>query len=138
MLSKSESYLTTKRRAPAIKAPSEDKEQQTLARWLDASGVLWCHVPNGGHRDVRVATKLRLHGVKPGVPDVLIFERVRAHPECIGVAIELKRSDSRCKPTPEQVAWIDALWERGWYATVCHGAAEAICLLVKIGLCHPS
>lgn len=117
-----------------FKGAPEDKEQQVLARWLDVRGVLWCHVPNGGHRDVRVATKLRSHGVKPGVPDVLIFERPRECPECIGVAIELKRNDSRCKPTSEQKVWLEALGARRWYTAVCHGAVEAIALLMRLGI----
>lgn len=126
--------MATKRKAVRFKGAPEDKEQQVLARWLDVRGVLWCHVPNGGHRDIRVGRRLKSHGTKAGVPDVLIFERPMMPSDCIGVAIELKRNDYSCKPTPEQVAWLDALRERGWYADVCHGAVEAIALLMRLGI----
>lgn len=54
----------------------EDAIQAACARFLTATvrrPVIWFHTPNGGHRDVRVAQKLRAHGVRKGVADLLVF-----------------------------------------------------------------
>lgn len=121
------------KKAPKPRAPLEDAEMAVLAQWLDWKRIRWCHVPNGGHRDVRVGRKMKELGTKRGVPDVLIFDRPRRLPESVGVAIELKRNDHTCKASPEQVEWLDALRDRGWHTEVCHGAAEAIALLCQLG-----
>ena len=98
--------------------PLEAVEQRRLASWLDASGLLWCHVPNE-----RASESERLwlagQGVKSGVPDVLIFT---APP----LAIELKSTDPARKATENQKRWLADLLEQGWAVAVCHGADEAI------------
>jgi hypothetical protein len=127
--------------------PSEDDEQIMLAQWLDAKGLLWCHVPNGGLRNKREAAKLKRMGVKPGVPDVKIYDppprltrpvQVRAgsmtgvHIQLPGAAIEMKRIGG-AKPTADQSTWIAALARRHWATAVCYGAAEAIRQLEEWG-----
>ena len=57
-----------------MKCPTEEQEQIKLAEYLDWKGYCWCHVPNGGNRNVVTGAKLKKQGVKPGVPDVLIFD----------------------------------------------------------------
>lgn len=52
----------------------EDALQRAVAKLLDHLGWRWCHVPNGGKRGKTEAARLKGLGVKPGVPDVLIFE----------------------------------------------------------------
>jgi hypothetical protein len=117
--------------------PHEDQEQKELAQWLDLHKILWCHVPNGGKRNVITARKLKGHGVKAGVPDVLIFDvtdyvttRVDSH--CPGIAIELKRQ-RKGQTSPEQKQWLDDLTARGWITKVCNGANEAITFLESLG-----
>jgi len=104
------------------KNPTEFEEQAKLAEYLDMQGYCWCHVPNGGNRDAKTGAKMKKQGVKPGVPDVLIFDHVGI---CNGVAIELKRQKGG-KLRETQVEWLDKLDARGWYTTVCRGADEAI------------
>lgn len=112
--------------------PPEEQEQTVLAQWLDLHDITWFHTPNGGHRNVVVAAKLKAQGVKPGVPDVMIVDPPPASPDSVGVAIELKRrKDGRV--TPEQTHWLAILQERGWAVAVCRGASEAIEFLESLG-----
>lgn len=117
--------------------PLEESEQLALAGWLDAIGVLWCHVPNGGHRHVLTAIRLKRQGVKPGVPDILIFDRpypVENGKVFSGVAIELKRRDKKVSNiSPDQAKWLSALTERGWLCSAFYGADSAIEWLKGLG-----
>lgn len=113
--------------------PSEESEQFALAAWLNLRRVLWCHVPNGGWRNITVARKLKAAGVKPGVPDVIIFEKCPGRPEIRGVAIELKRRGTK-RVSPEQQQWLAALAANGWAVKVCSGANDAIAWLRSLGL----
>lgn len=112
-------------RAKALGVPSEELEQRKLAAWLDAHKILWCHVPNGGGRSKAEAGRLKACGVKAGCPDILIFDQTRA-------AIELKRADGG-RTSPAQVAWLNALADRGWVCAVAHGADAAIDWLEEMG-----
>jgi hypothetical protein len=104
---------------------SEDQLQKSVARLLDYSGLLWCHVPNGGQRNAIVGAKLKAQGVKRGVPDVLIFNEFRQEGTTFsGTALELKVE--KRKPTPEQLQWHDKLREQGWFVRVCNNLGEAI------------
>jgi len=136
----------------APRAPLEDMEQRRLAHYLDAIGVLWCHVPNGGRRGKIEAARLVGQGVKAGVPDVLIFEAVRRwpppptrrtvpllaiHPTAlipIGIALEMKRRDATLSAvSAAQRAWGLAMSERGWYCFAARGADEAIDEMERLG-----
>jgi penicillin-binding protein-related factor A (putative recombinase) len=53
----------------------EHEVQKSIKEYLDARGFCWWAVPNGGQRNVKVASKLQAEGVKKGVPDItLIYE----------------------------------------------------------------
>ncbi len=92
-----------------------------MARYLDARGLRWCHVPNGGNRSAKTGALLKAMGVKAGVPDILIFSRIGVWR---GVAIELKSSGGIVRDTQRE--WLDGLEADGWVCRVCYGAAEAI------------
>lgn len=111
---------------------TEDQEQQDLANYLDLTGLLWCHVPNGGMRNKAVAGKLKAQGVKSGVPDVLVFSPPPNFPGSRGVAIELKRVKGGTLST-EQKNWLDNLANLGWIAQCCNGCGDAIDLLRELG-----
>ena len=102
-----------------------------LAAWLDAIGVLWCHVPNGGVRNPVAGAHLKAQGMKAGVPDVLIFT-VPTNLDARGVAVELKRLKGG-RATPTQKAWHGALRRVGWKVHVAHGALDAIDWLQALG-----
>jgi hypothetical protein len=72
-------------------------------------------IPNGGHRDVRVAVKLKAEGVKAGVLDVHLPV---ARGGYIGLWIEFKFGKN--KPSPEQQVFMQALVEQGHCVWICY------------------
>lgn len=78
-------------------------------------------VPNGGHRHVAVATKLKREGVKRGVFDVLFFHRTKDYS---GLAIEFKAGKN--KLTPEQKEFQSYLETQGIYTAVCYSVDQAL------------
>jgi hypothetical protein len=115
-----------------LNCPKEYNEQVTLAEYLDLKGYCWCHVPNGGNRDAATGAKMKKQGVKPGVPDVLIFDKPDRFSSAInpdfaisGIVIELKRQKGG-KVRESQEKWLQKLNNRGWITNICHGADEAI------------
>jgi len=52
---------------------TEAEIQKELALILDDANLLWTATANGGKRDKRTAASLKAQGLKPGVPDILIF-----------------------------------------------------------------
>lgn len=51
----------------------EDQLQKSVVQYLLLScpeDVLWYHCPNGEYRSKRTAAKLKLMGVRPGIPDL--------------------------------------------------------------------
>src|SRR5690554_7178377 len=56
------------------------------------------HTPNGGHRNVVVASKLKAQGVKRGVPDIVIVDRPPLCPDNIGTGSEEHTSELQSRP----------------------------------------
>lgn len=108
----------------------EDKHQVWLANWLDAIGVLWCHVPNGGKRAKVTAANLKRQGVKAGVPDVLIFTPPPIG-GYVGAALELKAGKGRTSKA--QRVWLYDLEVHGWATAVAHGWVAAQAWLESLG-----
>ena len=54
--------------------PNEDREQMVFVQWFRRSypGVLIFAIPNGGHRHIAVAAKLKATGAVKGIPDLYI------------------------------------------------------------------
>lgn len=79
-------------------------------------------IPNGGDRDIRVASRLKAEGVRPGVPDLMLLTARRGYH---GLVIELKVGKNR--PTREQMEWLFWLEGQGFCTRVVRDmAAEAI------------
>jgi len=123
---------------------SEDQECEEFSIWLDRRKLLYTHVPNGGLRNPVEASKLKRMGVKPGVPDYLIFEPsfcgLSICPTCIdeirhlGIAIEMKRTrGSQADVKPKQLAWLSALREKGWLTHVAFGHLDAVRWMESLG-----
>lgn len=112
--------------------PTEAQEGTDLARWLDRKGILYCHVPNGGRRNPLEGASFKRQGVKPGVPDYLIFSPVPGIPHLCGVAIELKRQRGG-RLSKEQRGWLEELAGVGWAVYTAKGAADAIAQLERLG-----
>jgi hypothetical protein len=100
---------------------SEDNFQKSVARYLDSKGVLWFHCPNGGHRNVAEAAKLKAMGVKAGVPDVLIFEPRKGYH---GFAIELKVAKN--KRTEHQMEMQELFMSHNWKVITSYSLDEVI------------
>lgn len=77
-------------------------------------------VPNGGKRDPRVAAKLKLEGVRRGVPDVwLPVPRGGYH----GLVFEMKSGDN--KETAEQKKYLRFLSQQGYLTATCYTWEDA-------------
>lgn len=87
------------------------------SRW----GLIFA-IPNGGHRDIRVATRLKAEGVRAGVPDLFLPVPARG---LHGLWLEIKIGRNR--QTIQQVRWADNLKLMGYgYIVVYDDAAFAI------------
>lgn len=111
---------------------SEAEAQRIICAYLNTLGLLYCHVPNEGKRSKVLGYQMRQLGLSAGVPDLLIFDRPPAKPDCPGVALEMKRGKGG-RVTELQQGWLTALRARGWEAHVCHGSGEAIKVLSALG-----
>jgi hypothetical protein len=104
----------------------EHQEQVALFNW----SKLDCHkhpelklmfaIPNGGQRNIIVASKLKAEGVKAGVPDICLPV---ARQGFSALYIELKAIKGRMQPN--QIEWQTALNEAGNMAVTCHGWVAA-------------
>jgi hypothetical protein len=116
-----------------MKAPSERTEQLALARWLDLTGALWCHVGNERKCSPMQGAMLKALGVKAGIPDVLIFTPPPKASWPVGIAIELKSKSKSARVSDGQRSWLERLSACDWLTFVCHGADEAIRNLERLG-----
>ena len=112
---------------------SESSEQQNLVVILQASGIAFFAVPNGGKRAKRTAITLKAEGVSPGVPDLLIVDPA-PRGGYVGVALEMKRADGvPSDVSADQREWLAKFAARGWFACVGYGADDALLKLRWLG-----
>lgn len=114
---------------------SEDSEQMALMGWAARAIfhgkfpelVMLHHVPNGGERNVVIATKLKAMGAKAGVPDLFLdVPRHGLH----GLRIEMKRADGGTA-SKEQLVWRDRYYAQGFGWALAHGWKEARAILIQ-------
>lgn len=122
------------------KAGTEEAHQTALFCWasqnFDKYPVLrWMFaIPNGGERNVIVATKLKAQGVRAGVPDICLPVPIGGWH---GLYIELKRPADRVKnkkrggTSEDQDRWIMALYSFGYGCAVCIGWQEARDVIIQ-------
>lgn len=78
-------------------------------------------IPNGGHRHIGTARKLKAEGVKSGIPDVFLpAPRGQYH----GMYLELKVGKNQ--PTPNQRLWLNLLRDQGYYTCVVYNIEDTI------------
>jgi hypothetical protein len=80
-------------------------------------------IPNGGSRNKVEAQNLKMEGVSPGVPDLMI--------PSLRLFIEMKRTKGGVV-SPEQNEWLAYLRECGYTAEVARGFEEAKAIILKI------
>ena len=113
--------------AKHIPVPSEEEEQVTLFNWARMQEgkypelKLMFHIPNGGLRSKSEAARFKRAGVKAGVPDICLPSAKGGRH---GLFIELKKLTGG-RASKEQKAWIAALENAGYAASVCCGWQEA-------------
>ena len=117
---------------PSFSKP-EMSEQTDLGKILDAAGLWWFHVPNGGARSSAVeGARLRASGVRTGVPDVLVLTPAPRAPR--GVALELKRADGTLSDvSPAQWLWLGRFEAVGVVSIVGFGWRDAVAKLEALG-----
>ena len=112
---------------------SEHKEQVAIFEWATLNMdrypqlELMFAIPNGSQRNRRTGQILKREGVKAGVPDICLPYPASSYH---GLFIELKRRDGG-SPSIKQMEWIVKLSGAGYLATICHGAKEAVELIIN-------
>lgn len=113
--------------------PYEHQEAVALVSWMkERRGLLFCHVGNERACSTVHGSRLKAMGIRPGVPDYLIFTSPPKQPGARGCFIELKRRGGYGH-SDLQDAWHKALRNCGWVGDYCHGAAAAVEFLRKLG-----
>jgi len=118
------------------KAGTEHAHQAALFCWAQQNQAKYPQlatmfaIPNGGARDGRTAARLKVEGVKAGVPDIFLpYPSKQYH----GLFIELKRPKSDKKSVGRvdtvQKVWHDYLNENNYLTVVCYGYEQAVELI---------
>lgn len=103
--------------------PTKHQIQAAFFSWarLHDRACLAYAIPNGGHRHVAVAGKLKAEGVRKGVLDVCLpIAAGGAH----GLYIEFKSRSGRL--SQEQVVEAECLVRDGYTVAVCRQAQQAV------------
>ena len=97
---------------------SEEREQMLFVQWFRRTHapVRIFAIPNGGHRHIAVAAKLKACGATAGVPDLFV--------PAWHLWIEMKKEKGG-SVSPEQKDWMVYLKEVGYCVMVCKGAEDA-------------
>ena len=108
-------------------ATAEHVEQVRFVNWakkrslFDPVYSMLFAIPNGGKRSLRVGAKLKLEGVRAGVPDLMLpVARGGYH----GLFIEMKRTEGGGL-SKEQKQWKEKLMAQGYQFVMARGAEAA-------------
>ena len=104
-----------KKRYTKNNSPEHDI-QVKIAKYIDALGLLWTASAGGARMGIRTAVKMKASGYRKGCPDIMVFE---PRGKYCGLFIELKTLTGTA--TKEQKAFILALEDRGYRASICKG-----------------
>lgn len=105
----------------------EHQHQKALFEWAEINKhnypelQLMFAIPNGGHRNIIVASKLKAEGVKAGVPDIFLPIAKRGYH---GLFIEMKTKKG--KLSRYQAHWLALLDLQGFRAAICYGWEESV------------
>ena len=114
----------------------EDDLQMAVAKYLDVLKLVWFHPANEREIPPQAGTRVKLKGVKSGVPDCIIFNPSKRFN---GLAIELKversnglkkngepRKPTRSQLTDNQKDWFWKLQGKNRKCVVCYNLEEVI------------
>ena len=85
--------------------------------------VLWWHTPNGGGRDVREASQLKLMGTLAGVPDLLFLRNGSLF------SVELKAPKAKLQLSDTQQDFQDRFVKAGGYPWLANDMDSALMFL---------
>lgn len=114
--------------AKKLVIPTENQEQRALVKWLSTHPILkdfYCKNNNEGKRSEIQTWQLKLLGLKPGVPDLLIY-----YPNSRGqhgLWLEMKRKMNYPPSARKSTSWVlqEEFIERvktvGFAASFCYG-----------------
>lgn len=109
------------RRSPEHLIQSSFFDEVRLRRRLDKRWSLIFAIPNGEHRHIAAAKRLKAEGVEPGIPDVFVAVPSSGYS---GLWLEFKAPGKY--PSPEQKGKIEMLREAGYMVEVVRDAEKAI------------
>ena len=98
--------------------------------WRCASGVWWCHIPNGELRHKATAGRVKAMGAKAGAPDLMFVLNGRV------LFLELKRGRGGKLSAAQKVVHAD-IAAAGGEVIVAHGIDEALAMLESRGVLVP-
>jgi hypothetical protein len=106
------------------KTPSEDHEQMLFVQWFKRTfpTVKILSIPNGGHRHIAIAAKMKATGQSSGVPDLFV--------PAWSLWVEMKRSSGGIV-SPAQKDWIQYLEGIGHTVIVGQGFEDAKQQVIK-------
>lgn len=120
---------------PAARAPSRDlehKEQVAVIQWWNLAHkgfglpefALFA-IPNGGHRHMLTAVRLKAEGVRSGIPDLFLAAALGDAYGNLwgGMFIEMKSKEGKESPAQTEVR---QYLVKGYRSVVANGADEAI------------
>jgi len=110
--------------------PLEGDEQAKVVEWLDLRRVRYFSVPNEAKRSWQLIKKLKLQGLKAGVPDLIFI--TPAPCDGLPVALEMKRVKGS-KTSDDQKAQHVIFTSQGWHMLIALGARSAIEQLRALG-----
>ncbi|NDO81526.1 norphogenetic protein [Citrobacter sp. NCU1] len=88
--------------------------------------------PNGGHRGKKSASMIQAEGQKKGYPDMSLDKAAGVYH---GMRVELKHG--KRKPTKEQIEWLNALTDEGYYCVLAFTPEEAVAAMVAYSQLKP-
>src|SRR5258708_349263 len=126
------------------KCGTEDGHQAAVFCWAADSvsmypQLAWLFaIPNGGSKaSIVEATRFVATGLRKGVPDIFLpavamAQNYKTYAGCsIEMKIEAKRNAKDGGLSKDQLIWIPALREAGYYVTVCYNWMEAREVLIN-------
>lgn len=82
-------------------------------------------IPNGGHRHISVAKKLKAEGVRAGVPDIFLAQ---PNSEYAGLFIEMKSEKGTISDA--QAEWLERLETARYRCEVCYSWTAAANIII--------
>jgi hypothetical protein len=100
---------------------SEHEIQKAIVQYLALKNLCYFAVPNGGHRHIVVASKLKAEGVRSGVPDIALIHQGHYY------GIEVKTLKGRLSDS--QKTMIQLIHDKGGLVGVVRSVKDTINLL---------